>query len=87
MGVCAIADCREGSTTPSFLPLGDDCMGEDGLDAELEGDGVEGGEGRPGVEASEFRERALPLLYTPGGTEMVRKRGSWSTVGMLGRSA
>lgn len=62
-------------------------MGEDGRDPELPGDGVDGGEGIPDVDASEFRERAFPLLYTPGGTVTVRRSGSWSTVGILGRSA
>ena len=63
--------------------IGDCCMltavGVIGLGEEV-AEAVEGGV------ASEFRERAFPLLYIPCGTVRVRNRGSWSTVGMLGRS-
>lgn len=45
-----------------------------------------GGDDEPDEDASEFRDLAFPLLYTPGGTGIPRNNGSWSIVGIPGRS-
>ncbi len=80
-----MAECNDGNTTPSFFARVDDWSGDDGRDDV--GAGEEGGDGMADIDASEFLDRALPLLYTPVGTEIVLRRGSLSTVGMLGKSA
>ena len=96
----AIAECSEGSTTaapPTTPPRWWWCIagdeGREGTPGDAVGDGSiavpAGGDAEPGAEsdASEWRERALLLRYTPLGTVIVFRRGSESTVGIEGRSA
>lgn len=67
----------EGKTIASLCaPCGDTGRGDDGRDGEEGGD----------MALSEVLDLALPLLKTPGGTDRVRSIGSWSTVGILGKS-
>lgn len=58
------------------VPCGELGRGDEGRDGE------EGGE----IALSEVLDLALPLLKTPGGTDRVRNIGSWSIVGILGKS-
>ncbi len=80
-----IADCRDGNIILSpRVRLGEEIEGavrEMGVSGR---GGVE--EGEDELVASEFRDLAFPLLYIPGGTDRFRSIGSWSTVGILGRS-
>lgn len=70
-------ECSEGKTIPSLcVPCGEMGRGDD------ERDGEDGGE----AALSDVRDLALPLLKTPGGTDSVRNIGSWSIVGMFGKS-
>lgn len=52
------------------------------------GRGDEGRDGEEGGETalSEVLDLAFPLLKTPGGMDNVRNIGSWSMVGILGKS-
>ena len=86
----AIAECSDGRTTPPCRAECPWCSGGEGRDGP--GPGDDGGDGiedapEDGEDASELRERALLLRYTPCGTVIERRSGSASTVGMPGRSA
>ena len=72
-----MAECSEGKTMLSVrVRVGELETGVIGRGGDEPADDV----------ASEFRDLAFPLLYIPDGTVIVRNMGSWSGVGMLGRS-
>lgn len=85
IGWLVIADCSDGRTMLSpRVRVGEELA----ADCRLMGVMGRGGDDEDVEEAvaSEFLDLAFPLLYIPGGTVKFRNTGSWSTVGMLGRS-